>query len=247
MMGNLNLASCAPAVTLNNTLNHTSWILVKVNDLAVIPDSFISLDFENDTVTGTDGCNRYHASYTLNADKLTVNKNIANTLMACPNPITQQASAYLSALTAATGYKMDDQQLLLINAENKILASFIKQSMELSGTSWLVTSSNNGKQAVVSSIIDSKLTIDFSKDGKMTGSAGCNNYTASYKVSGKTIIIASIGTTRKICAKPEGVMEQEGQFLKVLTTVASYRFDGNRLELRTVDNALAVMSVLAHH
>ncbi len=35
-------------------------------------------------------------------------------------------------------------------------------------------------------------------------------------------------------------MEQEAQFLKALETAATYSLDGNRLEMRSADGALAV-------
>jgi heat shock protein HslJ len=247
MVVGLNLASCASpttsAQTSMNTLNHTAWILANLNNQAVLPEPLITLNFENDTLTGTDGCNRYHTSYTLNTDNLSVDKNIASTMMACPEPVTQQASAYIAALTETAHYKIDAQQLMLMDAGGKALARFTQQSTELGGTSWLVTGSNNGKQAVVSTLIDSKLTANFSTDGKLSGSAGCNNYTANYEVSGKNIKIDSVASTRKMCAKPDGVIEQETQFLQALATVSSYQFDGKKLELRTADNALAVMLV----
>jgi heat shock protein HslJ len=42
------------------------------------------------------------------------------------------------------------------------------------------------------------------------------------------------------CAEPEGVMEQEAQYLAALQTAAIYKLEGNRLQLRTADSALAV-------
>ena len=45
--------------------------------------------------------------------------------------------------------------------------------------------------------------------------------------------------TRRMCATP-GVMEQERFFLKALETVATMRMEGDGLELRTKDGALAV-------
>jgi hypothetical protein len=42
-----------------------------------------------------------------------------------------------------------------------------------------------------------------------------------------------------MCVQPEGIMEQEQQFLKALDTVTDARFEGNRLELRTASGALA--------
>ncbi len=232
------------ADTSGNALNQTGWVLTNLNGQSALPEPPITINFEEDKLAGTDGCNRYHGSYTLNADKLNINKNIASTMMACPEPISQQASAYTNALTEAVSYKIDAQQLMLLDASGKTLASFTKQNMELSGTSWLITNVNNGKQAVVSTIIDSKLTANFGTNGRLSGSAGCNNYTASYEISGKNIKIGSIAATRKMCIKAE-LMEQEAWFLKALETAANYRFDGKRLELRTDTNALAVMLVTA--
>lgn len=47
-------------------------------------------------------------------------------------------------------------------------------------------------------------------------------------------------TARKMCAEPEGLMEQERRFLQALLSVASARREGDRLELRTTEGALAI-------
>jgi len=245
----LSLASCASsklsADTSTDTIKNTSWSLVSLPNQSLVPNALITLNVDNDKITGTDGCNRYNALYVLNEETLNINKNIATTMMACPEPIMQQAANYTSALTQTTGYKIEGSQLTLVNAEGKPLATFNKQSLELSGTSWLVTNINNGKQAVTSLINDSKLMLDFGSGGKLSGFAGCNNYMSSYKVTGKSINIKPAAATRKMCGEPAGIMDQETQFLNALATVATYRLDGNRLELRTADNALAVM-LLSH-
>jgi heat shock protein HslJ len=43
----------------------------------------------------------------------------------------------------------------------------------------------------------------------------------------------------KMCNDPEGVMDQESQFLAALESAATYKIEGTRLELRTADGALA--------
>ena len=153
-------------------------------------------------------------------------------------PIMRQATEYITALTQATTYNSNGQLLTLLDASGKILATFAAQDSKLGGTSWTVMSYNSGKQAVVSVAIGSKLTAEFSADGKLSGSAGCNNYTATYEASGKSIKIGQAASTRKMCAGPAGVMEQEAQYLKVLGTAVSYRVEGNQLEFRSADGAL---------
>jgi heat shock protein HslJ len=43
-----------------------------------------------------------------------------------------------------------------------------------------------------------------------------------------------------MCAEPEGVMEQEQMLLAALETVATAQVEGDRLELRRADGALAL-------
>ena len=75
----------------------------------------------------------------------------------------------------------------------------------------------------------------------MTGSAGCNNYFGPYQASGTNITIQPPAATSQACAEPEGVMEQEAQFLSALPTAATFRLDGDSLELRTAGDQIAVM------
>jgi heat shock protein HslJ len=71
----------------------------------------------------------------------------------------------------------------------------------------------------------------FSAD-QISGSAGCNTYFGTYEVSGSEFSISDLAVTEMWCMEPEGVMDQEKAFLNALGTVASYRVDANRLELR---------------
>ena len=41
------------------------------------------------------------------------------------------------------------------------------------------------------------------------------------------------------CEDPAGIMDQEQQYLAALQTAATYQIEGNVLELRTADGALA--------
>ena len=189
----LTLGGCASSP---NTLADTRWSLVNLNGQSVGSHPQVSIKFGDNKINGADGCNSYSTSYTVKGRKFSVNKNIAATMMACSEPIMQQAAAYITALTQAAAYKIDGRQLTLLDASGKVLATFMRQSSELGGTSWIVTGYNNGRQAVVSVVIGSKLTADFSADGRLSGSAGCNNYTATYAASGKSIKIGAAASTR---------------------------------------------------
>jgi hypothetical protein len=71
----------------------------------------------------------------------------------------------------------------------------------------------------------------------LTGSAGCNRYTAAYEIDGDSISIGPAASTRMFCAEPEGVMEQETAYLAALELAASYAIQGDTLELWSAEGA----------
>lgn len=236
------LAACAavsPAPE-HPDLNGTAWVLTALSGENPVARSTPTLQFEDGRVTGSDGCNRYSAPYTLTGATLEVSAKVISTQMACPPEVMQQAGVFLSSLTQARGYRVAGGKLELLSAEGAVLATFAAQAQSLAGTAWTVTGYNNGRQAVVSVLSGTSLTMAFAGDGKVAGSAGCNRYTATYTSAGQKLAIGPAAATRKMCARPEGVMAQEQQFLKALETVATARFEGERLELRTAEGQLAV-------
>lgn len=221
-------------------LNGTAWVLSALPGQSLLAESTPTLRFEGGRASGTDGCNRYTAPYTVTGATLEVSPKGASTQMACPPLVMKQATAFMSALTQARAYRIAAGKLELLAADGAVLATFAAQSQSLAGTAWTVTGYNNGKQAVVSVLSGTTLTMAFAGDGKVGGSAGCNRYTATYTSDGQKLTIGPAAATRMTCAKPEGVMEQERQFLQALETVATARFEGDRLELRTAEGQLAV-------
>jgi uncharacterized lipoprotein YbaY len=75
-----------------------------------------------------------------------------------------------------------------------------------------------------------QITADF-MDGQVAGSAGCNNYFASYESTDTTLTIGPAGSTMMFCAEPEGVMDQETQYLGALESVATYKIEDGLLKI----------------
>ena len=80
----------------------------------------------------------------------------------------------------------------------------------------------------------------FGGDGRVAGSAGCNSYASTFRQQEQKLEIGATAATRRMCAEPERIMEQEQQFLKALETVTTARQESDSLELRTASGALAV-------
>ena len=73
----------------------TSWVLSSLDGNLPVPDTTVTLQFGADgTASGTDGCNQYSTTFTQDGASLTINQPMASTMMACPEPIMNQAAAY---------------------------------------------------------------------------------------------------------------------------------------------------------
>lgn len=221
-------------------LDGTAWVLSTLPGHTLTADTPVTLRFDAGRASGTDGCNRYSRPYSVQAGTLDFGPGGASTQMACPPQVMQRAAAYTSSLDAVRGYRVESGQLQLLGADGTVLATLAPQPQGLAGTSWRVTGYNNGRQAVVSVLRDTAITMEFPGDGKVGGSAGCNRYSGTYMSVGDSLSFGPAATTRMMCAEPESIMEQEQQFLNALATVAKARQEGDRLELRTADGALAV-------
>jgi len=109
----------------------------------------------------------------------------------------------------------------------------------LEDTRWKLSEYLNESGDLQPVIPDTVIDARFSA-GKVSGSAGCNNYSASYEISDSRITIGPVMTTRRQCAEPEGIMVQEQEFLQALAAVTQYTLTADRLELRDGNGSLQV-------
>jgi heat shock protein HslJ len=237
------LAGCVPwaAETASSDLTGPLWSLDTINNQPLVPGSGISAQFTSDgKLSGSAGCNQYSGTYSVSGNTMKISSSLATTMMACQQNIMDQENAYLKALGEVKNYTVSGDQLTLSDANNNSLLVYKPQSQNLSGTSWQVIAYNNGKQAVVSVMAGTTLSMEFGKDGTLSGNAGCNTYSGSYAVTGRQIKIGPLASTMMYCGDPAGVMDQETQFLAALQTAATYQLEAETLELRTSDGALAL-------
>lgn len=220
------------------SLDGTAWVLASLAGAAPSKDDAPTARFQAGRVTGTDGCNRFTVPYTTRGAAIEFGARGAMTQMACAPDAMKRADAFMAALSGARSYRISGSELQLLAANGAVLSTFTAQTQSLAATSWRATGINNGRQALVSLIADSSVTLAFAADGKVSGSAGCNNFTSTYLVAGNTLRFTPAAATRRMCEA--GVMEQEQAFLRALETVATMRMEGKRLELRTAEGALAV-------
>jgi len=212
------------------------WDLVSYNNgkgaiQTVIPGSQTTADFRADwKLSGSGGCNQYNAQYTTTASNgITITQPVT-TLMACAEPVMQQETQYLSLLQQATKYEISGDQLTLFDKNGVKLLIYKKQAtIPITGT-WYLFNYNNGKGAIQSVTADSKTTAIFGSNWKLSGSGGCNEYSAGYTTTASNgITITQPTSTMMACAEP--VMQQETQYFSLLPTAAKYEISGDQLTL----------------
>ncbi len=185
--------------------------------------------FSGGSVTGTTGCNRYTGTYVIDGGRMSIETG-ASTLKACPPPADEVERAYLAALGRVSGWRAEGEELVLL-ADGAPALRF--QAASPVG-SWTVTSLIHG-DALSSPIPGTELTATFAEDGTLSGSAGCNQYTASYVGVQGILEISPPASTRKFCETPEGVMEQEASYLAALPKTARFQLGEHGLELLRAD------------
>ena len=86
-------------------------------------------------------------------------------------------TAFRAALDGRMRFVVEDDRLTLTASGGTILVFRAEPEPTLEGSSWNVTGYNNGRQALVSLILDTSLTLMF-REGTVSGSSGCNSYRA---------------------------------------------------------------------
>ncbi len=77
-----------------------------------------------------------------------------------------------------------------------------------------------------------------SAEGQVTGSAGCNTYFARYEVEDSKLSIFEMAWTEIGCVSPEGIMDQETQYLSTLQSAESYEVENGKLQITSGNQVL---------
>lgn len=213
-------------------LEGAPWIVVGGLEVPGWEKTAPSALFDGQRITGSTGCNGYGGPYTVDGSALELGE-IAMTLIGCPPPVGAVEREFLAALERVAIRRLDGEELVLAGADDEELLRFALASPV---GSWQVIDSG-GLENLIPGV---QLTATFTEDGELRGGAGCNTYRATYTTDGGVIEISPPAATRKFCAAPEGVMEQESRYLQALASAERFRVDGGVLRLTLADGTPVV-------
>jgi putative lipoprotein len=119
-------SSAEPAVAENPAILDITWTATSIGNAPVLPRTRPSLSIGSDMrAGGSGGCNSWFAQAQIDGDMLRLG-SITSTLKACTPAIDQQEKAFHDALTAATTWRVEGDELTLFGADGKPLLVFTR-------------------------------------------------------------------------------------------------------------------------
>ena len=213
-----------------STLEGIAWVLTSGVDVEGWEDVAPTARFADGMISGSTGCNRFGGSYTVDGDALELGE-IAQSAMGCPPPADAVEREYGGALDNVRAWRVENDELVLLDGDGAELLRFRAATPV---GAWQATGFLQA-DAVSSLIPGTEITASFAEDGTLSGSAGCNTYRTTYTTNRGGIEIDPPAATKKACAEPEGIMDQEAAFLAALPAAVRYEVAGPSLDLLTAE------------
>ncbi|WP_298610317.1 META domain-containing protein [uncultured Thiothrix sp.] len=127
------MSACSMGIKANDpapqaALDKTSWQLTAIEGKAIPAEAAApTLQFENGRLTGFTGCNRLFASYVSSSTGSLALSALGTTKMACMGTGGELERAVLKALAAVNLYALPPGQLNLLDANHKVLLTYIPE------------------------------------------------------------------------------------------------------------------------
>jgi heat shock protein HslJ len=96
---------------------------------------------------------------------------------------------------------------------------------------WILESYHDATGILIPVIDNTEVTARFGDDGILSGTAGCNRYSAAYLVRGKQLAITPPRVQTQLSCLVPGIMEQESAFLADLPSAASLQTGGTKMKV----------------
>ncbi|HKA84528.1 MAG TPA: META domain-containing protein [Acidimicrobiales bacterium] len=226
--------------TTRQLIEEHEWVLERgESSLEGEDDNPVTLSVVDDDVSGMGPCNRYRGRFSLGNDDTVEISHIASTLRACGGSTMEAEDEFLAALEAVDTVEVDqddNDRLVLHDGEVRLVFSSYDAD-ELLTTTWNVVEVATG-DSLDSILLGTEPTLTFTEDGHVTMATGCNTASATWELDGDRLSIGSVRLTRKFCADPPGVMDQEQALVDALE--AAGRVEISPGELTILDEAGAI-------
>ncbi len=128
---------------------------------------------------------------------------------------------------------------VLVSVDSKVPVAD-SEAVQLEGPEWKLSLYLNEQGDLVEPLADTFTSANF-LDGQVNGNAGCNGYFGGYEVDGTNLSIGNLASTEMFCGNPEGVMDQERDFLSAMSSVAAFNIEDGQLTLTAADGGVLLV------
>ena len=223
-------------------LAFTAWQLESYGEpgnlLPADPNAPGTVNFFLSRYAGYDGCNWFLGVYEV-VDPGLYMYSPSQTRIYCPdNP---QQGMLIASLMNILEYELVDDKLIGYTTDNQQLLTLVPaQTQPLEGTVWNLAFMAIPSRDPVPLLTDTSITAQIA-DGELSGSAGCETYTASFEsrpneFEGDQLVSATVAigevqmsAADPACSEPEDTLEQQQHYLTLLNSVSSYGVLGSTL------------------
>jgi heat shock protein HslJ len=228
-------------------LSGTEWQLESTggpdNPSPVPGGANLTLGFSDYRYIGFAGCNWFQGLFDAKGASLTLEPP-AKTQGGCVSePEAQkQQSSYFAGLASVVSYAIENGKLVLYAANQQRMGTMAPlEAVPFEGPTWeLIFYTSSEAVDAVPVLPGAKITARFDGE-KLTGNAGCNDYTTGYQRDNTRLTFGPVAATKKMCAEPAGVMEQENAYLKMLAEIGAIRQFARSIELLKADGTPLLM------
>lgn len=193
-------------------------------------NSRIELTFARGEVTADGGCNILRGSARLVGDRLMVD-GMGGTERACEQALMEQDDWLAKFLEGDPSWRLQGDKLVLTSGDTKIRLLDRKVAdpdRPLLGTRWEADTVYEA-DAASSMPAGVRAHMIFEEAGRVSGSTGCNSFSARFEVRGSEITFSGLAVTRKACGPNADQVERA--VLGVLEGEVAYRIEAAALTL----------------
>ena len=226
----------------------TQWRLLAEGDWEEDAPAVTLVFLDDYRAAGIAACRDYLATYGASEGRIGFPQMsmVRSSYPSCSDEIRRLEGRFTTDLSRARDYSVDkdaaSSRLIIRTSRGRTLTfePLLPAVESIADGNWVlkafvkvhVTESGWRHMRVTNLRPGSKVTMSFEEDG-VFGSAGCNSYSAQYSIGDAEITFTSPRVTRRACAAPDGVMQQETRFLNLLPSLTKFHIYGDRLFIFT--------------
>lgn len=193
----------------------TDWTVDAMGGAGLVSGKEPAISFTEDgRINGSTGCNHFMGGYEQDGPKLTFTATGATRMACMGDGVMAQEAAFLAILGGAAEVTFGAGPSLTVLGANGVSFTALPSGpapvtgdpAQLQGEVWIVEDINRG------GVIDnSRLTLAFGADGKVSGSDHCNRFNGTYTADGSKLTLSPLASTRRACTS-EALADQARKY-----------------------------------